>query len=80
MPATAYILINVGAGKAKKVHDDLLKVKGIQHVDPITGPYDLVATAQGNDFNVIANMVMSNLQKIDGITGTITCNVIQIEP
>ncbi len=80
MTATAYVLINVAAGRAKKVYDELVKIKGIQHVDPITGPYDLVATAQGNDFNVIGNMVMSSLQKIDGITGTITCNVIKIEP
>jgi len=80
MTATAYILINVAAGRAKRVYDELVKIKGIQHVDPITGPYDLVATAQGSDFNIIGNMVMSNLQKIDGITGTITCNVIKIEP
>ncbi|MBL7074534.1 Lrp/AsnC ligand binding domain-containing protein [candidate division KSB1 bacterium] len=79
MIATAHILINVKVGMAKGVYDKLSKITGVQHVDAIAGPYDLIATVQGGDFNAIGNLVLNKIQAIEGVEHTITCNVIQFE-
>jgi len=80
MVATAYVLISVSAGKAKKVYNQLHNLEVVQHVDAISGPYDLIATIQGPDFNALANLVLDKIHTIDGVTDTITCNVISFEP
>jgi len=80
MVATAYVLVNVKAGKARKVYDKLNELENVQHVDAIAGPYDLIAVVQGADFNAIGNLVINKIQPIDGVTSTITCNVIRFEP
>ncbi|HID93028.1 MAG TPA: Lrp/AsnC family transcriptional regulator [bacterium (Candidatus Stahlbacteria)] len=79
MIATAYVLIKVAAGKARQVYDKLSKLKGVQHVDAITGPYDIISIVQGTDFSTIGRMVVDQIQTIEGITDTITCNVISFE-
>jgi DNA-binding Lrp family transcriptional regulator len=79
MVATSYVLVKVAAGKARQVYDELSKLKGIQHVDAISGPFDLVAVVQGTDFSAIGRMVIDKIQAIEGITDTITCNVISFE-
>jgi DNA-binding Lrp family transcriptional regulator len=79
MTATAYILISVAVGRARQVYEKLLKVHGVQHVDAISGPYDMIATIQGGDFNQIATLVLDKIQAIEGVVDTITCNVIHFE-
>lgn len=79
MTATAYVLISVSVGKARQVYEKLLKTAGVQHVDAISGPYDIVATIQGSDFNQIGTVVLDKVQAIEGVTDTITCNVIHFE-
>lgn len=80
MIATAYVLVNVSAGKARSVYNELLDLENVQHVDAIAGPYDLIATVQAGDFNAIGNIVINTIQQIEGVTSTITCNVIRFEP
>jgi DNA-binding Lrp family transcriptional regulator len=79
MTASAYILISVAVGKARIVYERLAKMPGVQHVDAISGPYDLIAIIQGSDFNQIGTQVLDKVQAIDGVLDTITCNVIHFE-
>ncbi len=79
MIATAYVLISVEAGKAREVYDELSKLEGVQNLDAVSGPYDLVATIQGADFNAIGTLVLDRIQAIKGITDTITLNVLKFE-
>ncbi len=79
MTATAYVLISVSVGKARQVYEKLLKIPGVQNVDAISGPYDIIATLQGGDFNQIGTLVLDKVQAIEGVVDTITCNVIHFE-
>ena len=79
MVATAYVLISVEAGKAREVYDELSKIDGVQHLDAVSGPYDIVATIQGADSNAIGIIVLDRIQAIKGITDTITLNVLKFE-
>ncbi|MBI4722766.1 MAG: Lrp/AsnC ligand binding domain-containing protein [Candidatus Stahlbacteria bacterium] len=81
MKAKAYILINVGAGKLKWkwIYNQLRKVKNIISIDPVTGSFDFIAVIEDENFNEVWQTVLDELQAIDGITGTVTCNVISIK-
>ena len=45
---TAYILIQTEVGKASQVTDQIRELEGVMVVDPVTGPYDIVARGLTN--------------------------------
>lgn len=79
MVATAFVLVNVQMGCARDVFDKMQKVRNIQSLDGIAGPYDIIAAVQGSDFNEIAHIVIDEIQTIAGVSATITCNVVNFE-
>lgn len=79
MVATAFILITVAHGMARKVYEQLTKIPGIVQVNAIAGPYDIIAIVQGSDFNAIGKLIIDKIQPIEGIERTLTCNVIEFE-
>lgn len=79
MVATAFVLINVEMGSARDVYRKMQEVHNIQNLEGIAGPYDIVAVVQGSDFNEIARVVIDDIQTIDGVTATITCNIVNFE-
>jgi hypothetical protein len=46
-------------------------------VDPVTGPYDVIARAQAEDLDLLAKGTVMPMQELDGITRTLTCPVLQ---
>ncbi|MFV2072954.1 MAG: Lrp/AsnC family transcriptional regulator [Thermoanaerobaculales bacterium] len=79
MRATSFLLINVSMGSARAVYERLEKLPQVQQADAITGPYDIIATLQGSDYSEIARVVIDKVQTIDGVTATLTCNVVNFE-
>ena len=79
MIATAYVLIKVEARMARKAFENIVKVNGVQHVDLVSGPYDIIAVVQGSDFMHIGRLVLDKLHHIEGVADTITCAVIPVE-
>lgn len=79
MRATAYVLINLAAGMSRQVYNTLNKMKPVQKVDVVSGPYDMIAIVDGPTFNDIGKFVLEKIQTIPGIQNTITCNIIFLE-
>jgi DNA-binding Lrp family transcriptional regulator len=79
MMATAHILLRVSAGDTKSVYQELSRISGVVSIDAISGPYDLIATVQGADFNAIGTLVLNEIRDVKGVTETVTCNVIGFE-
>lgn len=79
MSTTAYVLINVTAGRSKQIKEMLSVMDDIITVDTVAGPYDLIATVETSDYNRLAKTVMEEIQSIDGVEKTITCNVLNID-
>ena len=75
---TAYILIQTEVGKAADVTDQVRTIEGVMQVDPVTGPYDIVARAEAADLDRLATGTVLPMQDLDGITRTLTCPVLQI--
>jgi DNA-binding Lrp family transcriptional regulator len=75
---SAYILIQTEVGKAGQVTEQIRGIEGIESVDPVTGPYDVVARAQAEDLDLLAKGTVLPMQELDGITRTLTCPILQL--
>ena len=75
---SAYILIQTEVGKAGHVTEMVRGIEGIVFVDPVTGPYDIVARAEAQDLDLLAKGTVMPMQELDGITRTLTCPILQL--
>ena len=69
----AYILITAEPGKAGSVARGIARIAGVKSVSAVTGPYDAIAEVEVSDFNSIGNLIVTEIQKIDGVSRTLTC-------
>ena len=73
MATKAYILIETSVGKSRGVADTLRALQGVQSVDAVTGPYDIIAVVAAPDLNAVGDLVTSAIHTINGIVRTVTC-------
>ena len=51
MSTKAYILIETTVGKSRDVADALRSLQGVETVDAVTGPYDIISIVTASDLN-----------------------------
>ena len=73
MATKAYILIETTVGRSRDVASALRSLPGVQTVDPVTGPYDIIAVVSAPDLNAVGDLVTSHIHTINGIVRTVTC-------
>lgn len=73
---SAYILIQTEVGRASQVTRELGNIQGIVAVDPVTGPYDVIARGEAADLDELAKTVVMPIQAVEGVTRTLTCPVL----
>ncbi len=78
MTVRAYVLIQTEVGKAAAVANQIGGLEGIVSADDVTGPYDVIATAEAGSVDDLGKMVVSKVQMIEGITRTLTCPVVNL--
>jgi DNA-binding Lrp family transcriptional regulator len=78
MTVRAYVLIQTEVGKAAAVASQIGALEGIVSADDVTGPYDVIATAEAPSVDDLGKMVVSRVQMIEGITRTLTCPVVNL--
>jgi DNA-binding Lrp family transcriptional regulator len=76
MAAKAFVLIETAVGKNREVLATLDKLKGMESVNTVTGPYDIIAVVQRETLSDIGDLVTSKIHTVDGVTRTVTCLVI----
>jgi DNA-binding Lrp family transcriptional regulator len=69
----AYVLIETAVGKSRTVAARLQNMDGVDTVDPVTGPYDIIAVVSAPDLNAVGNLVTSAIHTLDGVERTVTC-------
>jgi DNA-binding Lrp family transcriptional regulator len=74
----AYVLVQTDVGKAAQVAQQLSAIAGVIVADGVTGPYDVIARAEAASIDDLGRMVVRDMQRIEGITRTITCPVVTI--
>ena len=73
MAAKAFVLIETVVGRTKEVTSLLRQLEGVQSVDPVTGPYDVIAVIEAEGLTAIGDLVTSKIHPIPGISRTVTC-------
>ena len=73
MVAKAFVLIETTVGKTKEVVSTLGSLKGVQSVNTVTGPYDIIAILEAENLNDIGEIVTGKIHPIAGISRTVTC-------
>ena len=73
MAAKAFVLIETVVGRSKEVVTALRQLEEIKSVDTVTGPFDLIATIEGETLNDIGDLVTAKIHPIAGISRTVTC-------
>jgi len=71
--AKAFVLIETAVGRTKEVATALKQLEGVKSVDTVTGPYDVIATIEGETLNDIGDLVTAKIHPIAGISRTVTC-------
>ena len=72
------MLIQTDVGKAAQVAQQVGAVAGVVVAEGVTGPYDVIARAEAPTMNDLGQLVVRDIQQIEGITRTITCPVVRI--
>ena len=74
--AKAFILMETTVGRTREVVTVLSRLQGIQTVDTVTGPYDIIAVIEAETLNEIGDLVTAHIHPIAGISRTVTCLVV----
>ena len=73
MAAKGFVLIETAVGRGKEVVVALSKLKGVDSVDSVTGPYDIIAVIHGKTLTEIGDLVTDKIHPITGISRMVTC-------
>ena len=73
MAAKAFVLIETAVGRTKEVATALKQLEGVKSVDPVTGPYDVIAIIEAKSLNEVGDLVTGKIHPITGISRTVTC-------
>lgn len=78
MTVSAYVLIQTEVGKAASVSTAVGAIDGVRMAETVTGPYDCIVRVEGATMDEVAKTVVSRIQMVDGITRTLTCEVVHL--
>ena len=73
MATKAYLLVETAVGKTRDVATTLKNLEGIETVDVVTGPYDIIAMISADDMAVVGNLVTGSIHSVPGVVRTVTC-------
>ncbi|MFR9674554.1 Lrp/AsnC ligand binding domain-containing protein [Streptomyces sp. TR06-5] len=74
----AYILIQTEVGKASNVAEVVGGIEGVLRAEDVTGPYDVIVRAQADSVDELGRLVVAEVQRVAGITRTLTCPVVHL--
>jgi DNA-binding Lrp family transcriptional regulator len=68
-----YVLIQTRVGMGPRVALDIVLIEGVISSEFVTGPYDVIASAQAATLDDLGRLVAAEIHAVDGVTRTITC-------
>lgn len=73
MTKRALVLINTAQGKAKEVSDSIKQRNSVVSAHAVTGPYDVIAVLEAEDFTEMGDIVTSKIARISGVDRWTVC-------
>jgi DNA-binding Lrp family transcriptional regulator len=75
----SYILIQTEIGQAgTNVADEIAAIEGVTAAENVTGPYDVVVSAEADDLDHLNRSILARIQQVSGVTRTLTCPVVHL--
>jgi DNA-binding Lrp family transcriptional regulator len=74
----AFVLIQTDSGKASEVARGIADIDGVTASEAVTGPYDVIVSANAADVDALGHLVVTQIQPVPGIVRTLTCPVIRL--
>ena len=75
----AYSLISCDPGMTSEIFDEVKEIEGVQSVEAVAGPYDMIANIEAKSLEKLTGTVFGNIRGVDGVTSTTTLIVVDIE-
>lgn len=72
----AYILIQTEVGRAASIAAAIAGIAGVSSSEEVSGPYDVIVCIGAEDAHHLTSTVVPQIQKVDGITRTLTCPMV----
>ena len=73
----AFVLVQVDVTVGRKVGDEISRIPGVQLAQVVTGPYDVIVRVEADSMELLGKLI-DEIQKITGVTRTLTCPVIRV--
>lgn len=73
----AYVLVQT-AVNAANVARDIRPLDGVVSAEDVSGPYDVIVRMRAADMDELGKRVVSSIQKVEGITRTLTCPIVEL--
>lgn len=73
----AYSLISSEPGMTSKIFGKVKEIEGVQSVEAVAGPYDIVARIEVDSLEKLTGTVFGNIRGVDGVTSTTTLIVLE---
>ena len=79
MSVEAFVLIQTDVGRAASVTSTIRALAGVVEAHDVTGPYDVIAKATAASIDDLGRLVVGDVQRVEGITRTVTCPIVHLE-
>lgn len=76
MGINAYALVRITPNKVKNVVKQATDIDGVQHVHPVTGPYDAIVFIEASDMKELGKVILADIHSLEGVIDTTTCLVV----
>ena len=73
MACKAYLLVETAVGKTRDVASALAGLEGVDSVDVVTGPYDIIAVINTADMAGVGTLITEKIHSVPGVVRTVTC-------
>jgi DNA-binding Lrp family transcriptional regulator len=77
MAISAFVFVECTAGHAIQVARGVREIPGVIYAHAATGPYDVIALIEAPDLNVMGEVVIKQIQGIEGVIRTQTNVVVE---
>ncbi len=72
----AFVLIETAVGKIKEALATIEGTSGVESVNCVTGPYDIIAIVDMETLSDVGDIIIKNIHAVKGVARTVTCVVV----
>jgi DNA-binding Lrp family transcriptional regulator len=76
-PVEAYILVQASVNSSS-VAREIRKIDGVERAEDLSGPYDVIVKASARDMDSLGELVVAQVQTVEGVTRTLTCPIVKL--